>query len=300
MNYIKTYADFLKKFLKLKTLVKVVFDCSNGAVVPVLKELMDIKNLEVVVINDEIDGDFPAHGPNPLAQGATDDLARMIVESKADFGVVFDSDGDRAVFLDELGKEINPHNIFLCLKEYFEPPYVLNVNALKDFTMPTVEVVEEKVGRFNIINTMREKRAGFGVEHSSHYYFKDFYYSDAGILASLFLANYISEIKNKKFTLSRAVGEFNKFEWPNETNFEVEDGEGAIRRIEENYENSPGIKIRKLDGISVFGPDFAFNVRTSNTEPLVRLNIAAKNKKTFEDKLTEVKKIMGVDEVSAS
>ncbi|MBU2101555.1 hypothetical protein KKH05_02450 [Patescibacteria group bacterium] len=300
MNYAKKYADFLKNFFAPEESIRMVVDCSNGAVGPVFKELSDVEGVEFILINDIPDGDFPAHGPDPLAEGATDQLAEAIIEHKADFGVVFDSDGDRAIFLDELGRAINSYSVFLCIKDFFKPPYVVNVNALADFTMPEAKVIEEKVGRFNIINTMREKSAELGVEHSGHYYFKEFSYSDSGILGVVFMVNYVAQIKKQGIAVSKIMGDLIKLEWPLETNYKVNDGEGVIMRVKEHYKNDPAYKIRELDGVSVFGPDFAFNVRASNTEPLLRLNIAAKNKKTFEDKLTEVKKVMGVDEASAS
>lgn len=294
MNYVQKYADFLKGFLDLSSPVRVVFDCSNGAVGPVLKEFAGLENLEAVLINEKMDGDFPAHGPDPLAGGATDDLAEAIQKHKADFGAVFDSDGDRVVFLDERGRLIHSYGVFLCLKDFFDPPYVVNVNALADFTMPEVEVIEEKVGRFHIINTMRERRAGFGAEHSSHYYFKEFFYSDSGILGALFMANFISRAKQDGLVASQAVDELVGVEWPLEMNYQMEDKEGAIRRVKEYYEKDPACKLKDLDGTSVIGPDFAFNVRVSNTEPLLRINIAAKNRKTLDEKLSELKKVLGV------
>ena len=289
MDYIKRYTKFLNQFLDLQEKVKVVFDCSDGSTGIVVRELFENHpHVDAVFINDEPNGDFPAHGPNPLSTQAKESLAKEVQKEKADLGVVFDGDGDRVFFFDEKGDWMDSYRTFSCIKDNFKPPYILDVRALAALTMPDVDVIEERVGRYFIINTMKDKQAELGVEYSGHYYFKDFFYSDSGILAAIHMINYVSDLKAKGKTLESVLKENSGYIRLEETNFTVKDTEEMIEKVKERFKKED-VTISTLDGVTVQGEDFALNMRASATEPLVRFSMAASHQDVLEKYLKEVK-----------
>ncbi len=292
MNYVDKYAQFLSTFAKLEAETKVVFDASNGTAGIVLEELLPkIPQLEGHIINGTPDGDFPAHGPNPLGENAFEDLRKAISREGADLGVIFDGDADRVLFLDEQGTSIDSYEAFLLIKGYFDPPFVVDVRALADFTMPGVPVVESMAGRLFIWEAMRKHEADLGVERTGHYFFKKYRYFDSAIIASLCLINFVSELKAQGKTLSQAVGDLPKVNYPPEINFQVADTQACIDEVRSEFE-SEATDIRQLDGLSVYTNHFAFNIRASATEPLLRLNIAAKDEETLEETLGRLKPLL--------
>jgi len=179
MNLVSRYVHFLEQFLKVEGKVKVVFDCSDGATGPIIRDLFENHpQVEAIIYNAVPNGEFPAHGPNPLAPEAIADLEREVKENNADLGVIFDGDGDRVAFADNQGELIDPYTTLTLMKDQFKPPYVVDSRALAEFTMPELDVIEERVGRYFIIKTMRKYKAELGGEYTGHYYFKDFFYAD--------------------------------------------------------------------------------------------------------------------------
>ncbi len=292
VTYIQQYADFIRGFLHPEAKVRVVFDTSNGAAGPVLENVFRHKDIQAHYLNSKPDGGFPAHGPNPLAPGVTHELSETVKSQRADLGVIFDCDGDRVLFLDEIGRIINPYDIFTFLKAFSSPPYVVDVRALAEFTMPGTEVIEEKVGRYFIIKAMYKSQAGLGAEYSGHYYFDKFFYSDSGILAAVLMVNFVSRLKCGERSLSLALTELGGRKRAPEINFPVGNGATTLKSVENFYRAMDGIKTYVLDGVSVFGKDFAFNLRASVTEPLLRLNLAADSKAVLEERLAELKKMI--------
>jgi phosphomannomutase len=295
MNFTKQYTEFLRSFLKITAPVRIVVDSSDGTTGPIIGDLLEKERLiEYHLINGSPNGDFPGHGPDFLAKGAMDTLRREVLTRGADLGIVFDGDGDRVMFLDGAGEAINPYDVVRCLKDFFDPPYILDVRALADFTMPGVKVVEEKVGYYHIRRTMRKMNLSFGAEFSGHYYFRDFFFCDSGILAAVFMLNFVAGLKESSRSLGEEVKKLSSLRWAPPLDLQIGDGEGALRRVEEFYGKDSSIRISKLDGISVVAEDFAFNVRPSNTEDLMRLTMVAKHGKALDEKLAELKKIIGV------
>ena len=295
MNHIARYADFLRTFLKIKAPVSVVLDVSNGPTGMVLEELFrSIQGVETVILNGDLSGDFPGHGPNPLVAGATDEASRKVVKESADMGAVYDGDGDRVLFIDDKGEAIDPFNSFFLIKDQFRPPYIVEVRALSGFVFPDPEIIEVAAGRSYIHKALQKENAELGVERSGHFFFKDFFYQDSAILATIHMINAVSALKEGGKKVHEALSGLSGLEHPPEANFEINDREGVLRRLDKYYGEGKTYRIEKIDGITVVGPDFAFNVRASNTEPLVRLNIAAKNRKILDEKLTEIKKVMGI------
>lgn len=291
MNYLKRYTEFLKTFLKPKFQTTIVLDPSNGATGPVLKELFKRnKDVRVKLINHKPDGSFPAHGPNPLAKGATDQAAKMVKKKKADLGAVFDSDGDRIIFIDDLGREVDAYEIFRILKRDFGPPYVLDARALSSFSFNDPNIVESKSGRYYMAKTMKEAEASLGVERSGHYSFKDFYYKDSAVLALIHMINKVSNLKESS-SLSEELDKLPKLVRPREMNYKVDNPDPTIELVS-NHFTQKGFKSSKMDGISIYGEEFAFNLRASATEPLIRLNIVAKNELVADNLKSEIERLI--------
>ena len=293
MEYIKTYVTFLKGFLQTSVKIRVLFDCSNGSTGLIIKELFqNHENIEIVLVNDMMDGDFPGHGPNPLDQGVGDFMKAAVTQNKVDMGVVFDGDGDRVFFFDDLGGPLDSYEVFGYIKKYFKTPYVVDVRALVEFTMPQEEVIETKVGRYFVVKAMKEKNAELGVEYSGHFYFKDFFYTDSGILAAIHMLNYLSELKQDGKSLSD-VKQKNHFVRLSETNFAVVSVDDAVSKLSKHFSTQG--KTETMDGISVYTKDFALNARGAATEPVIRFSLVARDTETLQRVLGEAKEVLGID-----
>jgi len=291
MDHIKRYVDYLEKYLSLDEPVKVVFDCSNGTTGRVLKEIVKRNDLlEAHFINDEEDGTFPAHNPGPLVEGAMDDLMEATPKENADVGVIFDPDGDRVFFVDEKGERLDPREMFAIVSSHFDPPYVVNASLGKkvlEWIVPNTEIMETKTGHYFIKKFMRENDISFGIEHSGHYYFKDFYFADSGIIPALIVFSEISKLKKKGKTVSTWRESIPEYHQSGELNFEVENKEKIIEKIKEHF-GKQGVTLKEIDGITIEGDAFWANIRASNTESLLRINVAAKTKEVFEEKKEEI------------
>jgi phosphomannomutase len=294
-NYLDLYSKFLVKFLKPKKKLRVVFDSSNGTtglVIRKLKELVGDK-LEIILINDQPDGNFPAHGPDPLQPGATDQLAAAIKKHKADLGAIFDSDGDRAFFVDNRGRMLIPDAAIILLAENFKGPALLTINigmlAREHFVWEKRRIYDSRVGHYFVKQVLREKRVPFGAESSGHYYFKDFFFADSGILASLFFINSVSRLGD---SLSKWIDALPKYYRSGEINFRITRPKEEVLKLVEDAMLSRKPKISKLDGVRMDFGDWWCIVRASNTEPLIRLNVEAKDKKVFERELAFLSQLL--------
>ncbi|MBI4992276.1 MAG: hypothetical protein HZB99_03590 [Candidatus Harrisonbacteria bacterium] len=304
--YLNLYLEFLKRFLKLKKPIKAVFDCSNGTTGLILNRIMNnesgvkdkvknsiIRNSKFIILNKRPDGRFPAHGPNPLIKGATRQLEREVKKQKADLGVIFDADGDRVFFTDNRGKFIDSNETGYMLMQMHKPPYVTGIVSswrLKKCQVSGVrcQMYISRVGHYFFKKLMREKKASLGLEHSGHYYFKDFFYCDSGIFAAIKVINFVSGLKTDLASwLDKLPGYYRS----GEINFEVEDKEEILKRIEKRYKKSAE-KIDKMDGLTAEFGNWWFNLRPSNTEPLLRLNIEVKSQEILKGKLKEIKNLI--------
>ena len=289
MEYFSIYADFLKAYLKPKRPIKVVMDCSNGTVGLVLESLFADKHWrETVLLNKNPDGNFPAHGPNPLASGAADELARVVVDSKADLGAIFDADGDRVFFVDNLGRKLDPAAAAILLAENFKGGIVLPANVgpfvRKELSRRGHETLNSRVGHYFLKKVMREKDLDFGAEQSGHFYFKKFFGLDSGIFAAIESINSVSGLTGK---LSDWVDTLSSRWISEETNFLVADKKKAILELQNRYA-AAAVEVSDLDGLSFQFSDWWFNVRPSNTEDLLRLNLEADNQKLFNLRMKEI------------
>ncbi len=304
-EYIKIYANFLKQFIRLKRSLKVIFDCSNGTAGPILQKLK-VKSLKFKIINGRPNGNFPAHGPDPLKPNAAKQLQAEVKKQKADLGAIFDADGDRVFFVDNLGRFINPDIVGWLLIWHLRPEKtVIDVrtgwlikrlkieNCLSLRGLPLGEklkIFESRVGHYFIKNLMRKNRAELGMEWTGHYYFKDFFYTDSGILTAIEIINAVSRLP---YNLSDFIELLPAYYRSGELNFPVKNKEKLLTVIRKTYKNK-AVKISSLDGLTMEFKDWWFNIRPSNTEPLIRLNIETTSKKLLNQKIKEFQKLLRI------
>jgi len=307
-KYLNLYTDFLKKFLNPKCKLKVVFDCSNGTTGLILKKLK-IENLKLKIINSIPDGNFPAHGPNPWTKDAMNQIRREALHRKADLGIIFDADGDRVFFIDNLGRVVEPDAIARLLIWQLQPKKVVIdvktgwlVKKIKN-QKSKIKIIESKVGHYFIKKLMRKIEADLGVEKSGHYYFKKFFYCDAGILTAIEIINAVSRLPYSLANFSDLLPQYYR---SGELNFKIENPKQFIKIIEEKFKSkTTNYKLQitnYLDGLTMefkgwpasrsLGEGWWFNLRPSNTEPLIRLNIEAKDLKTLNNKKRELINIL--------
>jgi len=284
MNYTNLYVKFLKRFFRVKSPVKVVFDCSNGTVGPVLAKLLKEQRLiKFKIINRKPDGNFPAHSPNPLTKGAVKQLIGEVRKTKSDLGIIFDGDGDRVLFIDNLGREIDPRYILCLLAPLFSMPYLVNTALGKEvmkWLLPKSKFIEEKTGRYFIKRTAQKKNIDFAVERSGHYFFKDFHYADSGILTAILAINQVSLLKSKGLNLSEWINALPQIYSTGEVNLKAKNVKRFLTLLQNRFRGK-GYKVYKNDGVTIVGPDSWINARASNTEPVIRVQLVSRNRQAF-------------------
>lgn len=300
-NILNEYVKHILTFIdvtKLRTF-KVVTNAGNGAAGMVIAELEKYLPLEFIKIFDEPDGRFPNGVPNPLLQDKRDATIRAMKSSQADLGVAWDGDFDRCFMFDETGTFIEGYYMvgFLAtafLKKNSGAKIVCDARAMWN----TIEIAEKlggvpvisKSGHTFIKEKMREEDAVYGGEMSAHHYFRDFSYCDSGMIPWLLVLELMSQENGKKMSeLVRNCQE--RYPVSGEINSAVENAELVLKRVEEIY-GSTG-EVSRIDGLSVEFPDWRFNLRKSNTEPLVRLNVESRqNRKLLEEKTAELLRVI--------
>ncbi len=282
--------EWVTHALKFATGLKplhIAVDAGNGmagAVIPYLKEKTP---LEITPMYFELDGTFPNHEANPMKTETLDNIRQVVVNSKLDFGIAFDGDGDRMMLIDDTGEPVSGSITMAMLARHFlklYPGSTILHNAITSRVVPeTIEQcggvpVRIKVGHSYIKAKMRVYDAPFGGEHSAHYYFRDNWYADSGLIAAVVAMSVISESGT---TLSEIVQPYREaYVHSNEMNFEVADKEAVIQRVAEAFNDG---EQDWLDGLTVNYEDWWFNLRPSNTEPLLRLNVEARRQKKIEE-----------------
>lgn len=277
--------------------LKIVVDAGNGMAGLLLSEFFKRVGGEVTPLYWELDGTFPNHEANPLVEENLRDLKKAVKEHKADLGVAFDGDADRVFFTTEKG-EVVPGDItmiLIALELVREHPGLTMLYDLRS-TRTVKEVIEKnggktimsKVGHSNIKPQMRETGAIFAGEVSGHFFFAP-WYAESSFLALGYMLR-ILQREHKPF--SEIIRPLQHYPKTPEINFEVEDKTGAIARLKERYADA---EILELDGVSVMYPDWWANVRASNTEPLLRLNMEANTPELLQEKRTEIESIIHAD-----
>jgi phosphomannomutase len=266
-----------------------------GKMVPAVFE--GAPNLTIVPILFELTGSF-THDPNPLVEQNLEMLKKRMVAEKPDLGVCFDGDADRCMFLDETRKTIGCDMITALLaKDFLSMPQNKGATIVYDLRSSHVVPDEvkaaggiprrDRVGHAFLKKTLAETKAVFGGELSGHFYFRDNFFADSGAFA---MARVLSVLSAQPKPLSQLILPLQRYSQSGEMNFQVEDKEGKIRELADVYKKG---QVDYLDGITVDFPDWWFNVRKSNTEPLLRLNLEARTMYLMEEKLTEIKKYLG-------
>ncbi|MCL5795414.1 MAG: phosphomannomutase/phosphoglucomutase [Patescibacteria group bacterium] len=296
VSTLEIYGDYIKKLLslidvkKIKPL-KIVVDAGNGVAGYVIEKLFKTLPVKIIPLYFEIDGKFPNHQPSPIEDENKVDLRAKVLEVKADLGMAFDGDGDRVFLVDEKGQDVSATVMTAMIaKKMLErlPKSRILYNVICGWIVP--ETIQKyggvpsitKVGHSLIKAQMRKEDGLFAGEHSGHYYFKDLFYADSGMLASLIMFELICE---ESKPLSEIAQAYNKYYLSGEINSKVGDQKAILENLKSKYNDG---KQSELDGLSVEYPDWRFNVRASNTEPLLRLNVEAKNQELMETKRDEL------------
>lgn len=293
-NIVKPWIKHILKFIdvnKMKPL-KVIIDTGNGMAGHFLPALEKHLTWKVTRLFYKLDGTFPNHIPSPIEEKNMQDTIKNVKKEKADVGMAFDGDGDRVFLVDETGRIISGTIMTAIIAENLLQKYpkeTILYNAIIGRVVPEVvkkyqgRQIRVKVGHTLIKEAMRKHNGLFCGEHSGHYFFRDNFYADSAIIAALLVLELMS-VKNKK--LSEIVSEYDKYPSSGEINFEVGNKKSVMKKIENYYKNKAK-STDWLDGISVWFKDFWINVRPSNTEPLLRLNIEADNEKILNKKKSE-------------
>jgi phosphomannomutase len=290
------YAQYLRELVPLDNSrqLKVVIDTGNGMggfTVPAVLgyEILPALPLEIDAMYFELDGTFPNHEANPIDPENLRDLQKRVLEVGADIGLAFDGDADRCFVVDEKGVIVDPSTLtaLIATRELAKVPGSTIIhNLITSRAVP--EIVREnggtpvrtRVGHSFIKATMAETGAIFGGEHSGHFYFRDFWKADSGMLAAMHALAALGET-SESTTLSELLQPYLRYVMSGEINTKVSDAKAVIARIKETA-IAQGSEIDELDGLTVSGDGWWFNVRSSNTEPLLRLNVEAKDAENME------------------
>ena len=274
--------------------LRVVVDAGNGMGGFTAPACLDGLPLEVVPLYYELDGSFPNHEANPIEPANIVDLQQRVVAEQADIGLAFDGDADRCFVVDERGEPVSPSAItaLVAARELRrEPGATVIHNLITSRSVP--EIVRElggtpvrtRVGHSFIKGEMERTGAIFGGEHSGHFYFRDFWRADSGMLAALHTLAALGEHDD---TLSSLMADYARYPASGEINSVVDDQQGAVAAVEKAFSDRPGVTVDHLDGLTVEHADWWFNLRASNTEPLLRLNAEATDQATMERLRDEV------------
>ncbi|MEV7523986.1 phosphomannomutase/phosphoglucomutase [Streptomyces sp. NPDC091371] len=284
------YADHLRGLVDLTAIrpLKVVVDAGNGMGGHTVPTVFEGLPLDLVPMYFELDGTFPNHEANPLDPKNIVDLQARVTAEGADLGIAFDGDADRCFIVDERGEGVSPSAItaLVAARELARNGGTGTVihNLITSWSVP--EVVREnggtpvrtRVGHSFIKEEMAKTGAIFGGEHSAHYYFKDFWNADTGMLAALHV---LAALGGQDGPLSALVASYERYEGSGEINSTVADQADRLAAVKEAYASVEGVGFDELDGLTVTNTDWWFNVRASNTEPLLRLNVEARDAATL-------------------
>ena len=290
------YLDFLLGYKSDLSCLRIAFDLSNGMANLYAKEIF---GTAPAYIFDTIDGRFPNHEPNPLVAKNIVALKELVVKTKADIGVIYDGDADRVMFVDEKGAFISPDLMIALLGHYFvqergEKGIVIqdirSSKAVGEYLEPMgCEMYTWKVGRANAALRLREIDGLWGGELAGHYYFRDFFYSDSGLLASIIILRVVARFKKEGISVSEAIGRIVRYRNSGEINYRIEDKQGAMDAVKEHFMAAePATAFMDFDGYRIEFPDWWLNIRPSNTEPYLRFLCEATSDELLHSKIAEV------------
>jgi phosphomannomutase len=280
------YVQYLRSLVDLSAIrpLRVVVDAGNGMGGHTVPAVVEGLPLSVIPLYFELDGNFPNHEANPLDPANLMDLQAAVREHGADLGLAFDGDADRCFVIDERGEPVSPSAItaLVATRELAtEPGAAVIYNLITSQAVPEIVAehggrpVRTRVGHSFIKQRMAETGAIFGGEHSAHYYFRDFWRADSGMLAALHV---LAALGRQQRPLSALMAEFSRYAASGEINSTVDDQRARMELVRQRFAARDGIQLDELDGLTVRCPNGSwFNLRPSNTEPLLRLNVEARD-----------------------
>ncbi len=294
------YASFLKSLVDVSGIrpLKVAVDAGNGMAGHTVPQVFEGLPVTLVPLYFELDGTFPNHEANPIDPANLADLQRAVLEHGADLGLAFDGDADRCFVVDERAQIVSPSVLtaLIATRELAaEPGATIIHNLITSRAVPEIitehggKPVRTRVGHSFIKARMAETGAVFGGEHSGHFYFRDFWFADSGMLAALHV---LAALGGQDAPLSQLLASYGRYVASGEINSEVTDQRAAAEAVRQAFAGRAGVSTDDLDGLTVSGQDWWFNVRPSNTEPLLRLNVEASDEPTLAALRDEVLRIV--------
>ncbi len=283
------YADHLRTLVDLSAVrpLTVAVDAGNGMAGHTVPKVFEGLPITLVPLFFELDGTFPNHEPNPIDPQNLRDLQRAVLDSGADIGLAFDGDADRCFVVDERGQNVSPSVLtaLIAVRELArEPGATVIHNLITSQAVPEIitehggKPVRTRVGHSFIKARMAETGAVFGGEHSGHFYFRDFWFADSGMLVAMHV---LAALGGQDGPLSQLLAGYARYVASGEINSTVADQAGVTAQVRAEFTGRPGIGADEMDGLTITGDGWWFNLRPSNTEPLLRLNLEAADEATM-------------------
>jgi len=290
------YKNHVLKFLSpSRRKLKIAIDASNGMAGKMIPAVLGDLPLEITALNFEHTGKFK-HEPNPLLEENLADVKAAVKKRKCDFGICFDGDADRLMMVDEKSQAISCDLLTALMVPYFLKKQLKSavVYDLRSSRVVMEEIIKnggtprrERVGHAFMKKAMRDSHAIFGGELSGHFYYRDNYYADSGLIT---LVHVINIIRQAQAPISELIYPLRRYHSSGEINFQADDKQAKMDELAKRYGDG---QIDHLDGITIGYKDWWFNCRPSNTEPLLRLNVETKTKELLDEKLAEIEKLLG-------
>lgn len=300
MDIKQDYLDFLSSYKEDYSGLRIAMDLSNGMSSLFARKIFGDAP---AYIFEDMDGRFPNHEPNPLLPGNVEALKELVKKTGADIGVIYDGDADRVMFVDENSRFVSPDLMIAVLGHYFleekgEKGIVLqdirSSKAVGEYLSPMGGTMHTwKVGRAFAARKLRELNGVYGGELAGHYYFRDFFYSDSGMLASILILNVVARMKKQGVSLSKLIAGIEKYRNSGEINFKIEDKQGAMDAVRAYFtEKEQPTASMDFDGYRVEFPQWWFNIRPSNTEPYLRFICEASSQALLDEKVSAVRNLL--------
>jgi phosphomannomutase len=298
MDLLGAFAEHVRSFVEVSALapLKVVADTANGMGGLVVPRVFETLPFELEVMYGELDGTFPNHPADPIQPANLRDLQARVIATGADVGLAFDGDADRVFLVDDEGQPLSGSTTTAIVAKGVlerEPGATILYNLICSRAVPEVIAenggipVRTRVGHSFIKAVMAETGAAFGGEHSAHYYFRDNFRADSGCIAALMV---LEQISKAGVALSALRNPFDRYAASGEINTAVDDAAAVIERVAAAY---PDATQDRIDGLTVDNGDWWFNLRPSNTEPLLRLNLEAATRAACDEHVAEVRALIG-------
>lgn len=303
MDIKEEYISFLMQYKKDLSSLNIGVDISNGMAGILIKDVLGKESQRLHYIFDEPDGTFPNHDANPLVPENIVDLQKLVKDKGCDIGVIFDGDGDRVMFTDENGRFISPDLMIALIGHYFLEENGLRGNVLQDIRSSKAigEYLEPmgasvhtwRVGRAFAALKLREIDGIYGGELAGHYYFRDFFYSDSGIMASLIILGVFAKMKSAGKSVSEVIAGIEKYQNSGEINFRIEKKQQAMDVVRDYFTSHEKALVSvDFDGYRVEFKEWWFNIRPSNTEPYLRFLAEASSKELLESRVSKVRELL--------